>query len=148
MSRKCPYCGEEVPSFSLNCPKCFRSIPREKERGRKDSEEYRINEDRTLSLYRFDRKTVLILALIPAAFGLMGLGQIYEREYKKGTAFLVTGLVLFVSLVSLASNFGSYGHGTFLAVGGTIFVLLLYIAVYSVQAFDALVRSIIPISVG
>ena len=144
--KKCPFCGEPVPSNSLNCPKCYRDIPRE---------EYRIEEDirkgvpndRAPSIRKINMKVVIILALIPAAIGLMGMGQLYEREYGKALFFFIPGLLMFIALVALFTNFGSFGAGAFLAVAGIIFLLILYIGLYAVQAFDAIVRSIIPISI-
>ena len=147
MSRKCPYCGEMVPSFSINCPKCYRSIPREEEKPKEDIKGQGVPNDRAPSIQRFDRRIVVILALIPAAIGLMGLGQLYEREYPKGFRFLIMGLILFIPLVYLLSNYNSFGDGTFLAAAGAVFLLILYIVLYVIQAFDALVRSIIPISI-
>ena len=147
MSRKCPYCGEPVPSFSINCPKCYRSIPREEERPKEDIRKGTVPNDRAPSVHVINMRVVLILALIPAAIGFMGMGQIYEREYRKGLYFFIPGFLLFVSLVAIISSYGSFGAGTFLAVAGTIFLLIIYIGLYAVQAFDAIVRSIIPVSV-
>ena len=73
--RKCPYCGERVPSFSVNCPNCYRSLPGEE----RQQETYRIiDDDRAPSVYRVDRRVVAFLAFIPAVFGLFGLGQMYH----------------------------------------------------------------------
>ena len=88
----------------------------------------------------------MILALIPAAIGLMGLGQIYMKEYGKGVRFLIVGMLIFVSIVALITNFDSFGNGKFLAVALTIFLFILFIGTYVVQAFDAIVRSLIPVS--
>ena len=147
MSRKCPYCGEFVPSNSLNCPKCYKSIPREEYTVKEDIKTGTIPNDRAPSVHVFNRKTVMFLALIPAAIGLMGLGQIYEREYNKGVKFLIAGIILFVSIVLLITNFDSFGGGKFLAVALAIFLFILFIGTYVVQAFDAIVRSLIPVSV-
>ena len=147
MSRKCPYCGEYVPSNSLNCPKCYKSIPREEYKVNDDIKTGSIPNDRAPSVQVFDRRTVMLLALIPAAIGLMGLGQIYEREYSKGVKFLIAGIILFASIVALITNFDSFGSGKFLAVALAIFLFILFIGTYVVQAFDAIVRSLIPVSV-
>lgn len=146
MNRKCPYCGEEVPSFSINCPKCYRSIPRNEYKIREDIRNEGVPNDRAPSIVTFNKKLVLFLALIPAAFGLFGLGQIYEREYGKGATFLVAGLLLFITIVSLITNLDSFGSGKFLAVSAVIFCLILFIIGYVIQAFDAIVRSLIPVS--
>ena len=146
MTRKCPYCGEYVPSNSVNCPKCYRDIPRDEYKVEGDDKKG-VPNDRAPSVRRFDMKIVILLALIPAAMGLMGMGQMYEREYGKGFFFLIPGLMMFIALVFLFTNFGSFGAGAFLAVVGIIFLLILYIGLYAVQAFDAIVRSIIPFSI-
>lgn len=146
MSRKCPYCGEAVPSYSLNCPKCYKSIPREEFKVNEDIRSDNIPNDRAPSVQVFSRRTVMFLALIPAAIGLMGLGQIYEREYNKGVKFLIAGIILFGSIVALITNFDSFGGGKFLAVALAIFLFILFIGTYVVQAFDAIVRSLIPVS--
>ena len=146
MTRKCPYCGEAVPSYSLNCPKCYRDIPREEYKVQEDIKKG-VPNDRAPSIRRINMKVVILLALIPAAMGLMGMGQMYEREYSKGFFFLIPGLLMFIALVFLFTNFNSFGAGAFLAVAGIIFLLILYIGLYAVQAFDAIVRSIIPFSI-
>ncbi|MBP5394575.1 MAG: hypothetical protein J6Y18_01535 [Candidatus Methanomethylophilaceae archaeon] len=59
--RRCPYCGERVPSFTDNCPNCYRSIPREEKQ-----ETYRIiDDDRAPSVRRVNRRMVAFLAFIP-----------------------------------------------------------------------------------
>lgn len=146
MSRKCPYCGEEVPSYSLNCPKCYKSIPREEFKVKEDIKTGPIPNDRAPSVQVFNRRTVMFLALIPAAIGLMGLGQMYEKEYSKGVKFLIAGMILFVSIVLLIVNFDTFGGGKFLVVALAIFLFILFIGTYVVQAFDAIVRSLIPVS--
>ena len=147
MSRKCPYCGEEVPSFSLNCPKCYRSIPREEYRIKDEPKKGDIPNDRAPSVQVFNSKVVLLLALIPAALGIMGMGQIYMKEYNKGFRFLAVGSMTFILLVLIITNYDSFGAWKFLAVAFTIFLLILFIGTYVVQAFDAIVRSIISVSV-
>ena len=146
MTRKCPYCGEAVPSYSVNCPKCYRDIPREEFKVEEDIRKG-VPDDRVPSVRTINMKVVILLALIPAAMGLMGMGQMYEREYSKGFFFLVPGFLMFIALVFLFTNFSSFGAGAFLAVAGIIFLLILYIGLYAVQAFDAIVRSIIPFSI-
>ena len=146
MSRKCPYCGEPVPSFSLNCPKCYRSIPREEPKEREQPRGQRIPDDRAPSVQVYNRRLVKLLALVPAALGLMGMGQIYMKEYNKGLKFLAVGLTTFICLVLLISNYDSFGSWKFLAVILTIFMLMLFIVTYVIQAFDAIVRSLIPVS--
>ena len=49
------------------------------------------------------RTVIMILAVIPAFFGLLGLGQIYrDRRDRLGWMFLVGGLILYAILVLLA----------------------------------------------
>ena len=147
MSRKCPYCGEPVPSFSINCPKCYKSIPREEPKAKEQQRSERIPNDRAPSVQVFNSKLVIFLALVPAAVGLMGMGQIYMKEYNKGLKFLAVGLTAFVCLVLLITNYDSFGSWKFLAVIITIFMLMFFIGTYVVQAFDAIVRSLIPVSI-
>lgn len=93
MVNKCPACGEPVPSNSLTCPKCYASVPRrEKEPEREKPASGCILKSGLISL---------LLAVVPAPFGLLGLGLIY-RNYKdhKGWAYLVFGLVVYILLFS------------------------------------------------
>jgi hypothetical protein len=137
--RRCPNCGEMVPSNSLTCPKCYHSIPREE---KKEPNE-RVADSRAPTPKVINKTAVLLLALIPAAFGFMGFGQFYEGEYKKGALFLCVGLPLFVAMVLLIRSYGSFGAGwTFLALGMTVLCGLLFAATYIVQAADALIRSL------
>ena len=147
MNRRCPYCGEDVPSFSLNCPRCYRTIPREEKTEEEEDirGNYRIKKDRAPSVVAFNHKLILVLALIPSLFGFMGLAQMYEREYRKGTVFLCIGLLLFWSLVGLIRMASSGDAGlSVLGIAGMIAGILLFIGVYIAQAFDALVRSLFP----
>ena len=147
MSRKCPYCGEEVPSFSINCPKCYKDLPREeKKEPKEDKKKGPIPNDRAPSVRIINMKLVLVLALIPAALGIMGMGQMYEGYYRKGVFFLVIGLIIFIPLVLLIANIGYMGGAAVFGVIGIIFLLIMFIIAYAVQAFDAIIRSIIPVS--
>jgi len=138
--RRCPYCNERVPSYSLTCPKCYRDIPREEKNTETVKETATSN---SVSKFVANRTVILLLAFIPSAFGLMGLGQIYERQYKKGLTFLVIGLLLFLTLVALVNSFGHlHGGWTFLTIGATILIGLMFVGTYLLQAFDALVRSL------
>ena len=130
MTRRCPHCGEAVPSNSLNCPKCFKSIPREEFKIKDDIRAGSIPHDRSPSVHRVNIKIVILLALIPAAIGFMGLAQIYEKETSKGVKFLIIGFIIFALMVFLISRYGSMGGWTFLAVAATIFLLIMYIGLY------------------
>ena len=141
-TRRCPYCGEMVPSFSLTCPKCYHQIPREEERGESRDSGYRIlDDDRAPAVHTVNHKVVLILGLIPSLFGLWGLGQIYQRDYGKGLMFLVMGLALMGSMVLVHGMSGALGTIGFVAT------LIMYIGGYLFQAFDAVVRSLFTIRV-
>ena len=146
MSRRCPYCGEEVPSFSINCPKCYRDIPREEKKQRTETKRSSIPDDRAPSVRVINMRIVLLLALIPAALGIMGMAQMYEGYYRKGAFFLTVGLIIFIPLVLLITNIGYFGAGAVFGVIGIIFLLIMFIGAYAFQAFDAIVRSIIPVS--
>ena len=132
--RRCPYCGERVPTFSINCPSCYRSIPREEPK----QEEYRIiDDDRAPSVRRVNRKAVAILALVPGVFGLFGLGQLYQRDWYKGIMFLATGILMMAAMVvTLSSGWGPFAIVFFIGL------LILFIGAYLLQAFDAIVRSL------
>ena len=135
MSRKCPYCGERVPTFSVNCPSCDRSLPRDEP---KEQETYRIiDDDRAPSLYRVNRRTVALLAFIPGVFGIFGLGQMYQKDWHKGIMFLLMGIFMMTTIVMLFSMVGG-PVGIFLGIG----LLILFIGGYLIQAFDAVVRSL------
>lgn len=131
--RRCPHCGERIPSFSINCPSCYRSIPREEPR-----ETYRIiDDDRAPSLHRVNRKAVMLLALIPGVFGLFGLGHFYQRDCRKGAFFLMMGVFMMSVIVLLNTTVKGP-----LAIVMTIGLMILFIGAYLFQAFDAIVRSL------
>ncbi|MBE6525672.1 MAG: hypothetical protein E7Z66_03805 [Thermoplasmata archaeon] len=134
--RRCPSCGEKVPSFSVTCPKCYKSIPRDEPKEKPNGYKI-IDDDRAPSIRTVNRKTVLILALIPGALGLMGLGQIYQKDYRKGFMFMIIGILLMTSIVSLMT-----GSGGALSVILTVFSIIMFIGAYLIQAFDAFVRSL------
>ena len=132
--RKCPYCGERVPSFSVNCPNCYRSLPGEE----RQQETYRIiDDDRAPSIYRVDRRVVAFLAFIPAVFGLFGLGQMYQRDWRKGFMFLMMGVLMMTVIVLINTEFSGAG-----VIVLTIGLFILFIGGYLIQAFDAVVRSL------
>lgn len=123
-----------MPSFSVNCPNCYRSIPQEEPR----QEEYRIiDDDRAPSLRRVNRKTVALLAFIPGVFGLFGLGQLYQKDWHKGIMFLLMGIFMMATMVLLLTSVGGP-----VAIILFIGLLILFIGGYLIQAFDAVVRSL------
>ena len=132
--RQCPSSGERVPSFSVNCPNCYRSLPGEE----RQQETYRIiDDDRAPSVYRVDRRVVAFLAFIPAVFGLFGLGQMYQRDWRKGFMFLMMGVLMMTVIVLINTEFS--GAGVIIL---TIGLFILFIGGYLIQAFDAVVRSL------
>ena len=132
--RRCPHCGERVPSFSINCPNCYRSIPSEDP----PKEEYRIiDDDRAPSVRRVNRKLVAFLAFVPGVFGLFGLGQLYQKDWHKGFLFLLTGVLMMTTIVLINLEWSGAG-----AIILTIGLFILFIGGYLIQAFDAVVRSL------
>lgn len=113
MSRYCPNCGAVVPENSLNCPQCYTDIPRGGYVNERDHmREHRTKEDFVSQIEKRHKKRslALLLAIIPAFFGILGLGQIYlDRRYARGYMYLATGLLFFLSAVGLFV-LGS-GHG-------------------------------------
>ncbi|WP_400236811.1 hypothetical protein [Methanomethylophilus alvi] len=108
MTRRCPNCGAVVPKGSLTCPQCYTEVPRddldqtEPAYGGRKYERPRDEYERQLKKRKKSLTVALILAVVPAFFGILGLGQIYEdRRDSKGWKFLVTGLVFFIILVSM-----------------------------------------------
>lgn len=144
--RKCPYCGEKVPSFSLNCPKCYRSIPREEETEQMKDSDYRIPDDRAPSVKVYDRRIIFLLALIPAAFGLTGMAQLYMGNKRKALDFFLMGFPIYVLLIVLIAAFGAFSGGNALATVLAVACIILFLVTYVIQAIDALVRSLFVFS--
>ena len=91
--RRCPYCGELVPSTSITCPKCYKKIPAEPEPVHRESDRPKNESGR-----RYNRTVAILLSLIPGLFGLLGLGLIYRNpRQKRGYVALVLGLLFFVA---------------------------------------------------
>lgn len=106
--RRCPNCGELVPSNSITCPKCFRKIPKEPEPVRRERETRRPESGTSKS-----RTITLILSTIPAVVGLLGLGIIYNSPRSKlGYIALVLGFPVYIA-----------------ALLATISLLLIFVAV-------------------
>lgn len=89
--RRCPYCGDLVPSNSLTCPKCFKKIPVDPEPSRNEGTS---DSSKGNKVHR-QKKVALILDAVLGLFGLLGIGQLYLGR-KRGAAFLIAGLVFFV----------------------------------------------------
>ena len=95
--RRCPYCGELVPSNSITCPKCYRKIPVEPEPVREEKRRPKNEQGRT-----YNRKLALALTLIPGLFGILGLGLIYRNpRQKRGYVALLFGALFFILAVFL-----------------------------------------------
>lgn len=128
--RRCPYCGELVPSNSVTCPKCYKKIPSEPEPVRKESKGTK-KDGR-----RYSRKVALALTLVPGLFGLLGLGLIYKNpRQKRGYIALALGLLFFVAAVF----FTLAVFTIFLAVPCWIIYVLGYLGCLALVAMDGLV---------
>ncbi len=131
MTRYCPKCGEAVPSNCLTCPKCYAKLPPEPVKKQQ-------NESRKEPKQK-SRDTRLLLTIIPAIFGILGLGQIYRNyKSKRGYIFLLLGLLFFYvgnTLLFLpAFDFLTAALKTLLGVG----LLGIYVLIFLISLFDSL----------
>ncbi len=127
--RRCPFCGELVPSNSITCPKCFRKIPVEPEPVRKERRE----NPKTEQGRRYSKKLALILTLIPGLFGILGLGLIYRNpRQKRGYLALVFGALFFILAVFLTLGVFSI----FIAVPCWIIYVLMYLGCAAMVLMD------------
>ncbi len=151
MTRYCPYCGVAVPSNCITCPKCYKSLPREDDGVREDGQNCGTGSDTVCNKGRSecqfagnDRIIMLILAIVPAFFGVLGLAQIY-RDCKdgKGYFFLLVGLVFFIPSVLLITNVWNTGVfvGVFRIVA-YIILTLIYLSTALGSVIDALFGSV------
>ncbi len=108
MTRRCPRCGTSVPDDSITCPKCYTEVPRDGTEvsgsayGRKEYERPGYGNGGQIGKQDKSRTIALILAIVPAFFGILGLGQIYQdRRDSMGWKFLAGGLVAFILLISV-----------------------------------------------
>ena len=128
--RRCPYCGELVPSTSITCPKCYRKIPSEPEPVRKETDG-RKNEGRR----RYSPRIAMLLSLIPGLFGLLGLGLIYRNpRQKRGYVALLLGLYFFIAAVMFTFPLFTI----FLAVPCWILYVLGYLGCLALVTMDGL----------
>ncbi|HIJ00654.1 MAG TPA: zinc ribbon domain-containing protein [Candidatus Methanomethylophilaceae archaeon] len=116
--RRCPYCGTEVPANSINCPGCYREIPR------------RIGGEKTKK--EKDPRIALLLALLPGALGIWGLGHIYLGAGRRGLYFLGSGLILTLLLAALA-----YGWFLVITIVCLVLIALIWLAGFVMQALEA-----------
>ena len=127
MDRRCPYCGELVPSNSITCPKCYKKIPKEPEPARRESKP----EQREKKGY--SRKLAILLSIIPAFVGLLGLGLIYVNpRRKRGYIAFALGLLFFVMAVFLTMA----GVTIFLAVPCWIVYVLMFLGCLALVSLD------------
>ena len=89
MTRRCPKCGELVPSNSLTCPKCYAKMP---------PETVKVEDDNAArSDTSKKRQITVLLTIIPGFFGLLGLGRIYQEPKSHiGYLYLILGLGIFI----------------------------------------------------
>ena len=142
MTDRCPYCGERVPSYSLNCPRCFRPIPREEDKKKGNTAWEGVPDSRAPAVQTYNKYIVMFLAFIPSLFGLMGLAQMYQRHFEKGFKFLAVGLVLFIIIVACSYAIFNGGFVAFLSVGFLFIAGVAFVVTYVIQAFDAYARTI------
>jgi len=134
MDRRCPYCGKFVSGNSLNCPSCFKDIPRNVEKTEERGQVHKESER--------NRTLVIILALLFGAFGFMGLGHIYVGEHKKGLLFLFISLPMMIILALLFSSAGGLSlGGVILVVGALILLGMMYAGLYILHAISIIVSA-------
>jgi len=123
MERRCPHCGEPVPSNSINCPACFREIPRDSTTA----------SERKTEVGWKSRGLALLLALIPAVFGGLGIGLIYLGDKKDGAIIFITGILLFFLITLLFLNFGGPPGRAVMMIGLIVMLGLAYLVLFSLQ---------------
>lgn len=119
--RRCPYCGEMVPSNSITCPKCYKKLPNE-EPG-KATEFVGKAEDSAKKLRR-NPKIAIGLDLVLGLVGLLGIGQVYMGRPRFLFVTLI-GLLVFVAAVCLTV----FIFTIILAVPMWIIYVLMYLGV-------------------
>ncbi len=135
--RRCPNCGEIVPSLSVTCPKCYSSVPRNDDvpdmnGPRTGNREEKLPADKSVLI-------ATLLAAIPGIIGLQGLGRIYlDYRSEKGWLFLIFGAVLFALIylcIGWWSDAGSFTKVLLLLL--LVILAVLYISSYLAQLADA-----------
>lgn len=128
--RRCPSCGAQVPPDSLTCPECYTEVPRDMSERPEQQVEVRRSYNRTLSI---------LLAVIPAFFGLLGLSQIYRNHRSvTGWKILVIGLVLYALIVGMMFLIvASAGLMILLAAIPILFLGLVYLLLAGACLMDA-----------
>lgn len=139
VNRICPHCGEIMPSFSLSCPMCYRSI-------HPAGEGEEVESVKIPSLKTYDRRIIILLTLLPAAIGLAGMAQLYMKNYKKAGRFLFASLPTYTSMILLISSGKTFSPGHATATILTIICVVLFLTSYFMQAFDAFISSIFSVN--
>lgn len=125
--RRCPYCGELVPSTSITCPRCYKKIPVQ--------EPEPVNEKKPRGERKVrdkDELIALFLAVVPALVGFIGIGLVYKyRQSRIGYMFLMGGLILF----GLASLIVVAGLGNPIALVVSIPLYILYVLAFLLSLF-------------
>ncbi len=115
MSRRCRSCGATVPPNSINCPACYKEMPREEPAPPRPK----------------DPRAALVLALVPAALGLWGLGHLYMGITDRGLYYLGTGIALSAALLALA-----YGWFLVITIVCLVFVAIVWLGLFALQALE------------
>jgi len=138
--RRCPYCGELVPTNSITCPKCFKKIPVEPAPQPK--------EDRAGPREKGakSQRLALILAIVFGIFGFLGVGRIYltPRE-SRGYIIMLIGLLFFIPAILLATSLMPSLFGTVLTTLLAIPLFIIYGLLFIASLVDVLLGSMIRI---
>ena len=90
---------------------------------------------------RNDGRTSILLSVIPAAFGAMGLGLIYLGDKNRGFKFLLLGIPLMILIVLLLMNFGGSFGRTILSLGLLVLSGLAFTALFVMQLLMTIAAS-------
>lgn len=154
MTRFCPFCGVAVPSDCETCPKCFKKLPFEGQSESTVFEDGNVTREKTEQKQESprlgagkNRTVMLLLSLVPAFFGVLGLAQIY-RDYRdrSGYVFLLVGLVLFIPSVIII--FGLWDNGAFVGIFKLLSYLILtvlYLSTALASVVDAVFGSVFKV---
>jgi hypothetical protein len=137
-----------VDNNSLTCPKCFKEIPRDVPTASEPrSEDTRSNPNNAGR--KINRSVTLVLAVIPALFGLLGLGQIYSNPNNlKGFKLLGLGLIIFIPFAFLFLTLINSDNGilsAFLIFLVDLVLFLVYVGVAAYSFLDAVFGSFLRV---
>jgi hypothetical protein len=141
--RRCPYCGELVPTNSITCPKCYKKIPVEPAPQPKEERASDPGQKGAKS-----QKLALILAIVFGIFGFLGVGRIYltPRE-SRGYILMLLGLLFFVPAILLATSLMPSLFGTVLTTLLAVPLFIIYGLLFIASLIDVLLGSVIRIRV-